>query len=150
MSIPIVSASDVLAKRGKGGKKGGPRYQKYTDALKPHLSFIEETIENDADGIARIRLEDLADACGMQMKTIKNGEVDQTSGGLDPTSLGWGLKYALFQAGYAFTQGTVGDNKDPVLLIRRKTEKDVLPKSLQAKTDAGMTGVGAAGAGVEA
>ena len=52
--------------------------------------------------------------------------------GLNPTSLGWGFKYGLFHLGITYNMGKVEDGQ-PVMIMRRKMDGDILPASLQDK-----------------
>ena len=74
----------------------------------------------------------------MKMRKVVSGKVVDGAG-LDPVSVGWGFKYALYHAGIVFTTGKVEDGQ-PVLIMRMKTEGDELPKSLQDKTGVDETG----------
>lgn len=134
MEIQVYDASEIIARRGKGGKKGGAKYADYAAAIKPHLTWLDEQIDGATDKTVRVKLADFAKACGKNMKKVTNGEVVPGAVGLDPTSLGWGFKYVLYHAGFAFNMGKVEDGQ-PVMIIRKKTEGDVLPASL-AKYDA--------------
>ncbi len=146
MDVEIYSAEDVIARRGKGGKRAGAKYADYAAAIKPHLEWLREQIEGSEDGMIRVKLADFAKACGKTMKKVVGGKVVDGSAGLDPTSLGWGFKYVLFHAGYFFTLGKVGKvgDEQPVMIIRKKNEGDMLPRSL-AKYDEENTVTGGTG-----
>ena len=135
MDIRIIGAEEVISRKG-GGKKSGARYGSYTKAVQPHIDWLKEQIEKSKDGAIRIKLSDFATACGMKMKKVVDGKVVEGTAGLDPTSVGWGFKYALFHSGVAYNMGKVEDGQ-PVMIMRLKTEGDELPKSLQDKTGAG-------------
>jgi hypothetical protein len=136
MDIQVYEATDVVARRGKGGKKGGAKYADYAAAVKQHLPWLDEEIEKSVDKTIRVKLADFSKACGKIMKQIVNGEVKPGAQGLDPTSLVWAYKYVLYHAGFFFTTGKVEDGQ-PVMIIRKIREGDVLPASL-AKYDAAV------------
>ena len=145
MDIKIIDAGEIISRRGGGGRKSGARYGNYTKAIAPHLDWLKEQIAESDDGMIRIKLADFANECGMKMKKVVSGKaVDGT--GLDPVSVGWGFKYALYHAGIVFTTGKVDDGQ-PVLIMRMKIEGDELPKSLQDKTEG--EGVDETGEGVD-
>lgn len=132
MDIKIIAADEVISRKG-GGKKHGARYANYSKAIAPHLDWIKEQIAASKDGALRVKLADFAEACGFKMKKVVDGKaVDGKPGQLDPTSLGWGFKYSLFHAGIAYNMGKVDDGQ-PVMIMRTKTDADVLPVSLQDK-----------------
>ncbi len=133
MEIEILGAEDIVSKRGRGGKKSTTKYADYAAAIKPHRQWLIEQIEGAEDGTIRVKLADFAKACGKVMKKVVDGKTVDGSPGLDPTSLGWGFKYVLYHAGFFFTMGTTED-RQPVLILRKKIESDVLPTSL-AKWD---------------
>ena len=132
MEIPIYGAEAVISRKG-GGKKHGARYANYTKAVEPHIEWIREQIEKSGDGAIRVKLSDFAAACGMKMKKVVDGKVVEGTPGLDPTSVGWGFKYALFHSGISYNMGKVEDGQ-PVMIMRNKVAGEELPKSLQDKT----------------
>lgn len=126
MEIPLFSAEDMKTGRG-GGKRGtGKRYGKYADAIRPHVAFLKEGIENAPDGHIRVRVSDLAKTIGMT--------------GKHETSIYWGLKYTLFGEGIVVTTGQTKAN-EPVLVMRARVEGDKLPDSLTKAAEAEKTGV---------
>lgn len=137
MNIQMFQADEVVSRRGRGGKKGSAKYADYAQAVKPHLEWLEEQINESSDNMIRVKLEEFSKACGKVMKKIVNGEVVGTQG-LDPTSLTWAYRYVLFHFGYVFTMGNVDDGQ-PVMIIRRRQDGDVLPASL-AKYDRAKSG----------
>lgn len=146
MDIKIIPATEVLSRKG-GGKKHGARYGNYTKAVAPHIEWLKEQIAESVasgDGAIRIKLADFAAECGMKMKKVIDGKTVEGTPGLDPTSVGWGFKYALFHAGIFASSGKIDDGQ-PVMILRAKTDADELPKSLQDKTVV----TAEAGAGVE-
>jgi hypothetical protein len=138
MNIKLYEAEDVISKKG-GGKKHGARYAGYTKAITEHLPWLFEKIAEDKDGIIRVKLADFAAACHMKMQKVTDGKVVEGSAGLNPTSLGWGFKYALFHAGIAYNMGKVDDGQQ-VMIMKKRVEGDVLPASLQEKTAGAATG----------
>lgn len=138
MDIQMYESSDVTGKRSRGKSN---KYADYIAAVKPHIEWLTEQVEASKDGAIRVKLADFAKACGKVMKKVDNGKVVTTSPGMDPTSLGWGFKYTLFQYGFFLTTGKV-ENGQPVMIIRKKTEYDVLPKSLRpdVETDTSVDG----------
>ena len=141
MNLKLFEAEDVVSRR-HGGKKSGARYANYSKAIQPHLDWLNEQIEKSPDKTIRIKLEDFAKATGFKMQKVTEGKVVEGSGGLNPTSLGWGFKYSLYHAGITYNMGKVEDGQ-PVMIMRKKVDGDVLPASLQDKK------VGLAGAGAE-
>jgi hypothetical protein len=131
MNIKLYEAEDVISKKG-GGKKHGARYAGYTKAIGPHLEWLLGQIDASKDGVIRIKLSDFAAACGMKMQKVVDGKVIEGSAGLHPTSAGWGFKYSLFHAGISYNMGKVDDGQ-PVMIMKRRTDDDVLPASLQEK-----------------
>src|SRR3972149_9993137 len=134
MDIRIIGAEEVISRKG-GAKKSGARCGSYTKAVQPHIDWLKEQIEKSKDGAIRIKLSDFAAACGMKMQKVVDGKVVEGSVGLHPTSAGWGFKYSLFHAGITYNMGKVEDGQ-PVMIMRRKLEGDVLPASLQDKKGA--------------
>ena len=135
MNLKLIEAGEVISRR-HGGKKSGARYASYSKAIGPHLNWLNEQIEAAKDGIIRIKLADFAAATGFKMQKVTEGKVVEGSNGLNPTSLGWGFKYALYHAGITYNMGKVEDGQ-PVMIMRKKVEGDVLPASLQDKKAAG-------------
>ena len=41
MDIKIYESVDVLARKGRGGKKSGARYANYTKAIQKHLEWLK-------------------------------------------------------------------------------------------------------------
>lgn len=121
MSIPLVGSEDVRIGRG-GGKTKGERYGKYRTALKPHLKWIEESIDASKDGSIRMKTKDFAKSLGKEFES-KN-----------ETSIYWGTLYSLFDQGIFVGTGT-HQNGDKVLVMRRAVEGDKLPASLQKYRD---------------
>jgi hypothetical protein len=146
MNIKLFEAEDVLTRKGSGGKKSGARYAGYSKAIGAHLPWLMGEIDKSKDGAIRVKLADFAAACGFKMQKVVEGKVVEGSAGLNPTSLGWGFKYALFHAGIAYNMGKVDDGQ-PVMIMRRKADNDVLPMSLREKTGAGVEAGVEAGAG---
>jgi hypothetical protein len=143
MELQLYEAEDVVSRR-HGGKKAGARYGNYSKAIQQHLDWLFEQIDKSPDKTIRIKLADFAAATGFKMQKVTEGKVVENSPGLNPTSLGWGFKYSLFHSGITYNMGKVEDGQ-PVMIMRRKVEGDVLPASLQDKK---VTGAGA-GAGKE-
>ena len=141
MELQLYEAEDVVSRR-HGGKKAGARYGNYSKAIAPHLDWLNEQIDKSVDKTIRIKLEDFAKATGFKMQKVTEGKVVENSPGLNPTSLGWGFKYSLFHSGITYNMGKVEDGQ-PVMIMRKKVEGDVLPASLQDKK-AGVAGAGAA------
>jgi len=139
MELQLYEAEAVMSRR-HGGKRAGARYANYSKAIQPHLDWLNEQIGNSKDGAIRIKLEDFAKATGFKMQKVVDGKVVENSPGLNPTSLGWGFKYSLFHSGITYNMGKVEDGQ-PVMIMRKKVEGDVLPASLQDKKAA--TGAGA-------
>lgn len=131
MNLQLYDAEAVISRR-HGGKKSGARYANYSKAIAPHLDWLNEQIDASKDGAIRIKLADFAAATGFKMQKVVDGKVVEGSPGLNPTSLGWGFKYALFHAGITYNMGKVEDGQ-PVMIMRKKVEGDVLPTSLQDK-----------------
>jgi hypothetical protein len=137
MELKLFEAEDVVSRR-HGGKKAGARYGNYSKAIQPHLEWLNEQIEKSADKTIRIKLADFAAATGFKMQKVVDGKVVENSPGLNPTSLGWGYKYSLFHSGITYNMGKVEDGQ-PVMIMRKKVDGDVLPASLQDKKAAGGT-----------
>jgi len=78
------------------------------------------------------------------MQKVVEGKAVDEPGKLNPTSLGWGFKYSLFHAGIMYNMGKVEDGQ-PVMIMRRKVDSDVLPVSLQDKKAAGAGEAGTEG-----
>jgi hypothetical protein len=131
MELKLFEAEAVVSRK-HGGKKSGARYGNYTKAIKPHLAWLNEQIDAAKDGTIRVKLADFAAATGFKMQKVVDGKVVENSGGLNPTSLGWGFKYSLFHSGITYNMGKVEDGQ-PVMIMRKKVDGDVLPASLQDK-----------------
>jgi hypothetical protein len=131
MELQLYEAEDVTSRR-RGGKKTGTRYANYSRAIQQHLAWLNDQIDAAKDHTIRVKLDDFAKACGFKMQKVKDGKVVEGSPGLNPTSLGWGFKYALFHAGITYNMGKVEDGQ-PVMIMRKKVEGDELPTSLQDK-----------------
>jgi hypothetical protein len=117
MAIKILDVSDVSVGRTKGKGKGkGARYTKYRTALQKVLPIFIDGIEKK--GTIAVKVSDLAEEMGNEYKK------------LHPTSIKWGVKHALFFEGIWSMTGK-DKNGDPVILMRAKTDDDVLPDSLQ-------------------
>ncbi len=115
IEIPLVDVEDVKTGRG-GGKRGtGQKYAKYGAAAEPLVEFFRESIAGSADGVIRVKVDDIAKQMGMT--------------GKHETSIYWGLKFTLFQKGIVVTTGQT-KNGEPVLIMREKKEGDALPASL--------------------
>lgn len=127
MAIKIVPASEVRS--GKGGGKRGIRYAKYALALAPILDDLKEEIKKNKT--IRVMVADIAREMGKEYV------------GLNPTSLHWGIKYSLFEEGIVVETGT-HKTGEKVLVMRARTEGDILPASL-AKAKAETTGSESAG-----
>ena len=139
MKLQLYEADEIVSRR-HGGKKSGARYGNYAKAIKQHLDWLFGEIDKSKDGAIRIKLADFAAATGFKMQKVTEGKVVEGSSGLNPTSLGWGFKYSLFHAGIMYNAGKVEDGQ-PVMIMRRKVEGDMLPASLQdKKTEAGGAG----------
>jgi hypothetical protein len=134
MNLKLFEAEAVISRK-HGGKKSGARYGNYTKAIGPHLEWLLSQIDDSKDSTIRIKLADFAVATGFKMQKVVDGKVVEGTPGLNPTSLGWGFKYSLFHSGIAYNMGKVEDGQ-PVMIMRRKTEGDVLPMSLREKTGA--------------
>lgn len=132
MNLQLYEAGEVISRK-HGGKKSGARYGNYSKAIKAHLEWLFEQIDASKDGAIRIKLADFAGATGFKMQKVVDGKVVEGSTGLNPTSLGWGFKYSLYHAGITYNMGKVEDGQ-PVMIMRRKVDGDVLPTSLQDKT----------------
>jgi hypothetical protein len=141
MNLQLYEAEDVVSRR-HGGKRTGARYANYSKAIAPHLDWLFGQIDAAKDHTIRIKLADFAAATGFKMQKVKDGKVIENSPGLNPTSLGWGFKYSLFHAGITYNMGKVEDGQ-PVMIMRKKVEGDVLPASLQDKKGAAGAGAGA-------
>lgn len=128
MDIKLFDADEMKTGKG-GGKRGtGEKYSKYKNAIAPHLQFLKDEIEKKADGMIRVKVDDIAKAMGMPVK--------------HPTSIYWGLKFVLFNEGIVVTTGqTIHD--EPALVMRKRLPGDTLPDSLSKH----MIGAGKAGAG---
>lgn len=112
----LIDADEVKA--GRGSKSGkGARYAKYTDALRPHLSWLRDTIKDSKDGHIRMRVKDLTKEMGTDFVN-KN-----------PTSIYWGTKYALYKQDIIVTTGQNNAGED-LLVMRTKIDGDKLPDSL--------------------
>jgi hypothetical protein len=133
MNLQLYEAEAVISRKGGKGKKSGARYGNYTKAVAQHLDWLFEQIDASKDGAIRIKLADFAAATGFKMQKVANGKVVEGTAGLNPTSLGWGFKYSLFHSGITFNLGKIEDGQ-PVMIMRRKLDGDVLPASLQDKT----------------
>ena len=133
MNLKLYEAGEIVSRKGHG-KKNGARYAKYAVAIQEHLSWLFEQIDASKDGVIRVKLADFAAATGFKMQKVTEGNIVEGTPGLNPTSLGWGFKYSLFHSGIAFTLGKVEDGQ-PVMIMRKKVEGDVLPTSLQDKED---------------
>ena len=132
MNLQLYEAEAVISRKGGKGKKSGARYGNYSKAIKTHLDWLFEQIDASKDGAIRIKLSDFAAATGFKIQKVVDGKVVDGTPGLNPTSLGWGFKYSLFHSGIAFNLGKVEDGQ-PVMIMRRKMDGDVLPASLQDK-----------------
>lgn len=131
MNLQLYEAGEVVSGK-RGGKKHGARYGNYTKAVAPHMGWLFEQIDASADKAIRVKLADFATATGFKMQKVVDGKVVEGTPGLNPTSLGWGFKYSLYHAGISYNMGKVEDGQ-PVMIMRRKVEGDVLPASLQDK-----------------
>jgi hypothetical protein len=132
MNLQLYEADEIVSRKGGKGKKSGTRYGNYSKAIKQHLDWLFEQIDASKDGAIRIKLADFAAATGFKMQKVSEGKVVEGAPGLNPTSLGWGFKYSLFHSGIAFNLGKVEDGQ-PVMIMRRKLDGDILPASLQDK-----------------
>ena len=132
MNLQLYEADEIISRKGGKGKKSGARYGNYSKAVKAHLDWLFEQIDNSKDGAIRIKLADFAGATGFKMQKVVEGKVVDGTPGLNPTSLGWGFKYSLFHAGITYNMGKVEDGQ-PVMIMRRKMDGDILPASLQDK-----------------
>ena len=132
MNLQLYEADEIISRK-HGGKKSGARYGNYSKAVKAHLDWLFEQIDNSKDGAIRVKLADFAAATGFKMQKVVDGKVVDGTPGLNPTSLGWGFKYSLFHAGISYNMGKVEDGQ-PVMIMRRKMDGDILPASLQDKT----------------
>ena len=133
MNLQLYEADEIVSRKGGKGKKSGARYGNYSKAIKTHLDWLFEQIDNSKDGAIRVKLADFAGATGFKMQKVVEGKVVDGTPGLNPTSLGWGFKYSLFHAGISYNMGKVEDGQ-PVMIMRRKMDGDILPASLQDKT----------------
>ena len=131
MNLKLYESDDIVSRK-HGGKKSGARYGNYAKAIKQHLDWLFGEIDKSKDVAIRIKLADFAAATGFKMQKVTEGKVVEGSSGLNPTSLGWGFKYVLYHAGIMYNAGKVEDGQ-PVMIMRRKVEGDVLPASLQDK-----------------
>jgi hypothetical protein len=134
MNLQLYEAGEVISRKG-GGKKHGARYANYSKAIGAHLDWLFEQIDASKDKTIRIKLADFAGATGFKMQKVTDGKVVEGTPGLNPTSLGWGFKYSLYHAGITYNMGKVEDGQ-PVMIMRRKVEGDMLPASLQEKKGA--------------
>lgn len=130
INIKLVETNELKSGRGGGKKGSGERYSKYVEAVRGGVAeWIADQVSSSKSGVIRVRTSDLAGACGMQLRVGKEGA------GLHQTSLYWGFKYALFGEGYVVGTGRTKAN-EPVLVIRKKGDKDVLPESLRKEMGA--------------
>ncbi len=123
MTIPIIEASECVTRGGKGKTKGA-KYGKYIVAITPHIAWIREEIEKSKDGIIRMKTNDLATEMG-PIFVKKN-----------PTSIYWALKYIMFHEGIVVDTGT-SKLGDKLLLMRKATDEDTLPPSLNKYLESG-------------
>lgn len=115
---PIIIVPD----RDVKGRDKGERYGKYKIAISPIIPWIKKQIENNDDGIVRIKTEDIAKEMGQEF--AKKGD----------TSIYWGLKYVLFKNSIIVDMATHIDG-DKILVMRYRTADDELPPSLAKYLD---------------
>lgn len=133
IDIPLVEVEDVKTGRGGGRRGTGQKYAKYADALSPLIEFFDKAIAASKDGTIRMKNADLARQMGMSKHE---------------TSIYWGVKFQLFQKGIFVTTGQTKVGEEPILIMRKKKEGDVLPASL-AKHLSGAEGPKAAASAEE-
>lgn len=117
----LVSTSSLISRRGGGKGAKNKFYYKYELALRPHLAFLLESIEESENGTIVVPADALAKAMGGSFGQLKF------------VSLMWGVKFTLFRFGIVVDSGTVegADGTDvKALVLRAKVEGDVLPASL--------------------
>lgn len=117
MTISLVEADEMRTGRGRGGGKGkgGGKYAKYRIAAQKIVPFLKENIESKET--IRMKTEDLKKEMGSDFAKKH------------PTSMYWGLKYALFQEGIWVITGKHKDGSE-MLVMRGATPEDKLPDSL--------------------
>jgi hypothetical protein len=116
--IPLIEIKEMRTGRGGKAGKGQGKYTKYKLAINPHVEFLRESIENSKDGKIRVKSMDVAAQMGPEFKSRH------------ATSLYWGLKYSLFDAGIIVTTGKTIEGEE-ILVMRFKTAEDKLPESLE-------------------
>lgn len=121
MTIEILAAEDVKSGR-TGTRTHGEKYSKYTVAIKPMVDRFKDEIAKSTDAKIRVRIGDLKQELGL----TKN-----------ETSVYWGLKYSLFKEGIVVETGTHKDGSK-VLVMRTKTDTDMLPASLAKYMESNM------------
>lgn len=114
MSIELIDAEEVIGRRGR---TKGDKYGKYAEAIKSHIDWIREKIEESKDGHIRAKAKDIAK------------EMGQDFVGRDERSIYNGLRYVLFNEGIVVELGTHTDG-DKLLIMRLATEEDRLPQHL--------------------
>lgn len=116
MVIPLVEADEVRTGRGIARTKG-EKYGKYMAAIERLVPWIKTQITDSKDGMIRVK--------AVEMGKEMGGEFSKRN----PTSLYWGLKFALYHHGVVVDTGTHRDG-DKLLVMRSGTEEDKLPPSL--------------------
>lgn len=125
LDLELLGGDEVKSGRG-GGKRGtGERYTKYTECIKKRGidTWLKKAISKSKDGIARVRLAQLAEKCGRKLRTSPRGP------GLSETALIWGYKYALWADGIKLYQGRT-KKEEPVAIFELRNPDDKLPASL--------------------
>ncbi len=118
MTIELIDESECSTRGKGGGRTKGEKYGKYAVAIAKSVPWIKEEIEKSKDGMIRVKVEDIAREMGPDF--IKRHH----------TSLGWGLKYVLFNEGIVVDAGTHKDGKTKLFVMRMATNEDILPPSL--------------------
>ncbi len=94
-------------------------------AIIGHLGWLFHGTDHSIDGLVRIKLEDLAKICDMNMQKVVDGKVTEGSPGLHPIYVELVFNYILFHAGIVCDMGELAD-KQPVIIMRRRVDDDVL------------------------
>lgn len=109
MTIPLVSKEEL-----KVNKKN--RYRKeYSEAIEPHISFIEEQIK--LNGNMLVKVSDMIDAMGLSKRR-------------DPTTIQQALKYVLFDRGI-YVRLLEHNDGTKILEFRKREDGDKLPPTLE-------------------
>lgn len=99
-------------------------YTKYCDALQKIVPRIDKDISRSPNKEVIIKVKDLTKKMGKEFEK------------LHPTSIYWGVKYNMFQEGIIVSTKKTKEG-ELALVMRHKTEIDLLPATLIRYVDSG-------------